>query len=86
MFFIERLDRIMVSSGSRRAVRQQAVNRTGPIAFLRETMSELRKSVWPSKEETIRLTIVVLVLAVIMGFYLGGLDRVLAATFGKYVL
>ena len=76
----------MVSSGSRRAVRQQGDNRTGPLTFLRETISELRTSVWPSKEETIRLTIVVLVLAVIMGFYLGGLDRVLAATFGKYVL
>jgi preprotein translocase subunit SecE len=76
----------MVSSGSRRALRQRAVNRIGPLTFLRETISELRKSVWPSREEVIRLTIVVLVLAVIMGFYLGGLDRVLAATFGKYVL
>jgi len=52
------------------------VGRVGPIGFLRETASELRKSVWPSKEETARLTVIVIVLAVIMGFFLGLLDRI----------
>ena len=54
----------------------RAVGRVGPVGFLRETFSELRKSVWPSREETARLTAIVIVLAVIMGFFLGGLDRV----------
>jgi len=54
----------------------RAVGRVGPIGFLRETISELRKSVWPSKEETARLTVVVIVLAVVMGFFLGLLARV----------
>jgi preprotein translocase subunit SecE len=51
------------------------VGRVGPIGFLRETVSELRKSVWPSKEETARLTAIVIVLSVAMGFFLGLLDR-----------
>jgi preprotein translocase subunit SecE len=62
------------------------VGRVGPIGFLRETVSELRKSVWPSKEETARLTVIVLVLAVIMGFFLGLLDRVFAELFTRVIL
>ena len=53
----------------------RAVGRIGPVGFLRETISELRKSVWPSREETARLTAIVIVLAIAMGFFLGLLDR-----------
>ena len=60
--------------------------RVSPIAFLRETFSELQKSVWPSREETSRLTAVVIALSIAAGFYLGGLDRILAETFTKYVI
>jgi len=62
------------------------VGRVGPIGFLRETISELRKSVWPSKEETARLTVIVLVLAIAMGFFLGLLDRVFAELFTRVIL
>jgi preprotein translocase subunit SecE len=44
---------------------QNAVVRT-----IRETRSELKKVVWPTREETIRLTIVVLVISVIIGLIL----------------
>ncbi len=54
----------------------RAVGRIGPVTFLRETISELRKSVWPSREETARLTAIVIVLAIAMGFFLGLLDRI----------
>lgn len=53
----------------------RAVGRVNPITFLQETVSELRKAVWPSKEETSRLTAIVIVLAVAVGVFLGGLDR-----------
>ena len=43
----------------------------------------MRKSVWPSKEETARLTAIVIVLAVVVGFFLGGLDRVFAELFNR---
>jgi preprotein translocase subunit SecE len=52
------------------------VGRIGPAGFLRETISELRKSVWPTREETARLTAVVIVLSIVMGFFLGLLDRI----------
>ena len=54
-----------------------------PVAFLQETVSELRKSVWPTREETARLTVVVIAVAVAMGLFLGLLDRVLVEGFNQ---
>jgi preprotein translocase SecE subunit len=56
----------------------RSMGKVSPVAFMQEVVSELRKSVWPSKEETARLTAVVIVLAIIMGFFLGGFDRLFA--------
>jgi preprotein translocase subunit SecE len=39
-------------------------------------MSELRKVSWPTREETINLTIVVVVVAAALGLFLGGVDYV----------
>ncbi len=64
----------------------RAVGRIGPIGFLRETVSELRKSVWPTKEETARLTAIVIALALAMGFFLGMLDRLFAEVFTRFIL
>ncbi len=74
------------STRSTRIIAPGAGGRVTPIAFLQETFSELRKSVWPSREETSRLTVVVIALAIAAGFFLGGLDRIFAETFTKYVL
>ena len=46
----------------------------------------MRKAVWPSREETSRLTAVVIALSIAAAFFLGGLDRIFAETFTKYVL
>ena len=57
----------MARASTRRStppVAPRAVGRVNPITFLQETVSELRKAVWPSKEETTRLTVIVIVLAV----------------------
>ena len=37
----------------------------------RDTRSELKKISWPSREETIRLTLVVIALSLFMAFFLG---------------
>ena len=63
-----------------------AAGRISPVAFLQETASELRKSVWPSREETTRLTVIVMVLAIAAGFFLGGLDRIFSEIFGRFIL
>ncbi|MDO8583267.1 MAG: preprotein translocase subunit SecE [bacterium] len=45
-----------------------------PAAFLRETKDELKKVAWPSKQEVIRLTFVVITVSLAVGIFLGGLD------------
>ncbi len=45
-----------------------------PISFLREVRAELVKVVWPTREETIRLTGLVIVVTIIVAFFVGALD------------
>lgn len=47
-----------------------------PAAFLKETRDELKKVVWPSRQEVIRLTFVVITISLVVGLFLGGLDFV----------
>ena len=75
-----------VSTRNTRPIASGAGSRTSPVAFLQETASELRKSVWPSREETARLTMVVIALSVVAAFYLGGLDRVFLETFNRFII
>ncbi len=50
--------------------------------FFQETVGELRKVSWPSRQEAIRLTEIVLIVILIMALLLGGLDWVYAKFFG----
>ena len=75
-----------VSTRSTRPIAPGAAGRISPVTFLQETASELRKSVWPSRDEVARLTVVVIALSVVAGFFLGGLDRGLAETFARFIL
>jgi preprotein translocase subunit SecE len=43
-------------------------------AWIREIWTELKKVQWPTRQETINLTIVVIVVSVALGLFLGGLD------------
>lgn len=45
-----------------------------PITFLKEVQAELSKVVWPTREQTIRYSILVIAVAVVVGLALGGLD------------
>jgi preprotein translocase subunit SecE len=49
---------------------------TTPIAFLTEVRDELKKVVWPTRDEIIRLTALVVIISLIVGFFLGGLDYI----------
>ena len=42
--------------------------------FAEEIISELRKVTWPTREETLNLTIVVVIVAGAFGIFLGGVD------------
>lgn len=47
------------------------------ISFLKEVRAELDKVVWPTKEQIIRYSFLVIVVAVVVGLALGGLDYLL---------
>lgn len=49
------------------------------FAFLNEVKEELKKVAWPSREQTVRYTILVVIVAVAVGLFLGGLDYILTA-------
>ncbi len=45
-----------------------------PVQFLKEVVAELKKVTWPTRQETIKLTAVVIAISVIVGLFIGGLD------------
>ena len=47
---------------------------TTPVAFIKETIDELKKVTWPKQQEVIRLTVTVLLISLIVGLYIGTLD------------
>ena len=49
----------------------------GLLAFVRDSRSELRKVVWPSRQETLQVTLSVLVLVLLVGIFLWLVDALL---------
>lgn len=49
------------------------------FVFFKEVKEELAKVAWPSREQTIRYTILVIIVAAATGLFLGGLDYILTA-------
>lgn len=47
------------------------------VTFLKEVREELSKVAWPTREQTIRYTVLVIIVAVGVGLFLGGLDYIL---------
>ena len=46
--------------------------------FVLEVLAEFRKVTWPSRQELINSTVVVIVVTVVLAFFLGAVDIVLA--------
>jgi preprotein translocase subunit SecE len=46
------------------------------VTYLKETVSELKLVRWPTRQETINLTLIVIAISVFVGAYVGGLDFV----------
>ncbi len=53
--------------------------------WFQETRSELRKVVWPTREEALRLTYVVLGISLAMGLLLGAVDLLLSALVSWFI-
>ncbi len=59
---------------SARATRARGGRSFGPWRFARDTLAELRRSTWPTRQETIRLTIIVIGVCVALAAFLGIFD------------
>lgn len=44
------------------------------INYIRETIAELKLVRWPTRQETVDLTVIVIAISFIVGVYVGGLD------------
>lgn len=66
------------------AEKGKPVSRTQQVApenrftrFYRETLAELRKVVWPTREQAINLTIIVVIVVTAMSIFLGAIDALM---------
>jgi len=48
-----------------------------PITFLLEVKTELSKVIWPTREQAIKLTLIVIGTSIAVGAFIGGLDFLL---------
>ena len=55
-------------------------------AFLKEIKIELKKVNWPTKRETIKQTLIVIVTLVIVALFLGGVDFLFTRFLNKFIL
>ena len=59
-------------------MRRQAVPRVPLISrllgYFSGVIGELKKAVWPTREETRRLTIMVIIISIAIGIFLGAID------------
>ena len=44
------------------------------LGYFREVIGELKRVVWPTREETRRLTIMVIIITIAIGIFLGAID------------
>jgi preprotein translocase subunit SecE len=51
--------------------------------FFRDSWLELRKVIWPTREEVIKMTALVVVVVVIVGIFMYGWDQILAVITNK---
>ncbi|OHA00948.1 MAG: preprotein translocase subunit SecE [Candidatus Sungbacteria bacterium RIFCSPHIGHO2_02_FULL_47_11] len=54
--------------------------------YLKEVRIELKKVTWPTREETTRYTLTVIVVSIMVAIFLGGLDVVFQFVLNTFVL
>ncbi len=47
-----------------------------PITYLQQTRDEMKKVVWPTRAEVLRLTLMVIFVSIVVGLYIGALDLI----------
>ena len=63
-----------------------AVTKKSRLSFFSDSVSELRKVHWPSRQEAFRLSMLVLIVCLILGVILGGIDYGFTNLFASLLL
>ena len=71
----------MARSPARLTTGIRARERFSIIGFFGEVISELRKVTWPTRQETMRLSVLVMIVSVTMGIFLGLVDMLFSRVF-----
>ena len=54
--------------------------------FLKEVRLEMKKVNWPSRQETIRKTLIVIGISVAIAIFLGAIDFILTTLLNRFIL
>jgi preprotein translocase subunit SecE len=57
--------------------------RTSPRQFLNEVMAELRKTSWPTRQETVRLAIIVFIAIIVLTAFIFAIDLLMGQGLGN---
>jgi preprotein translocase subunit SecE len=68
---------LIAAVGVAAAIALQTERGRGLASFVRESQTEVRKVVWPTRQETVQTTLVVMVVVVIIAIFLWILDMAL---------
>ncbi len=60
----------------------RSLPKAAPAKFIREVIAELKKVTWPTRQETMKLTAVVIAISLLVGAFIGGLDIALVKITG----
>ncbi|MDB5058781.1 MAG: Protein translocase subunit SecE [Chloroflexi bacterium] len=69
----------MAGSSTNPASAPRAERQASLARYLRDSRIELKKVNWPTREQVINLTLVVVVVCVVIAAFLGGLDYLFAS-------
>jgi len=64
----------MASHAKKAKATKLAPTKRSRFSFFSEVIAELRRAHWPTRQETLRLSVLVLIVCVVVGAILGGLD------------
>ena len=56
-----------------------------PISYLKESKAELDKVIWPTRMQTLRLSLVVVIVSIAVGAYIAGLDAIFTVLVEKFL-
>jgi len=66
-------------------VKSASEKSTSPQQFVQEAITELKKVVWPTKQQVVKLTLIVVGVSLLVGAFIGGLDYLFTQMAGLIV-